>query len=356
MVARRPALDRRALATYGLLLTSFTLSTLLAQDSHKAFGRWLDFTLYSLACWPVIAAVKNAATRWRLIDALAMFATLSIVVLYVAFLAKVGQPGFVPELQMREDNLPLLLPFVLTYVHRRIASPRRELLAGIAIALVAAYVIVSNGRAALFGLVAGLIVYGLLAIDIRKRVVFAIVALILVATVAVRGTYLLRGASTQHNIAGALNSASNFRLELWHNALTHPPENIWLGSGMGNIPDVVLTVHGAQAANLKHLHNFLLDCGYENGIVGLGILLLILSAGFCRALRAWRAGDADTRLQIGTLLAASAAIMVAALFSFSYGSKQFALYLFAFLGVAAMTCEPKSAPARAATDSGITPS
>jgi hypothetical protein len=86
---------------------------------------------------------------------------------------------------------------------------------------------------------------------------------------------------------------------------------------------------------VKHLHNFVLDCWYETGLIGVGALFLWLGVFFARGARRWRVAAPGGRAAAGTLLAGSFAIIAAGLFSFSYLSKPFAVYLPLFLGALA---------------------
>jgi O-antigen ligase len=128
-----------------------------------------------------------------------------------------------------------------------------------------------------------------------------------------------------------LNRSSSFRLELWSNAIRHPPENLLLGAGLGNTPNSLLAVNTATSANLRHLHNFVLDTWHETGLLGLTMLMAWLVYLIRATFEAWQHAPVRVRTALGGLLGASAAILTSALLSFSYGSKQFACYLFVLL-------------------------
>ena len=75
-----------------------------------------------------------------------------------------GQP-FDPSSQLREDNLPFLLPRLLMWLWRH-GDFRWRLAAmtGLTVAVIA-YVVISEGRAALLGLMVGLMVFYKLVLD-----------------------------------------------------------------------------------------------------------------------------------------------------------------------------------------------
>lgn len=344
LLTRAPRLPRSTLLLYGLLITSFAASSLAAENVAAALSRWNTFLLYSLVAFPVAAAIRTAANLRRLIDAFAVGGVLTVTAVYIALAVQHGDGGFVPEKLMREDNLPLLLPFILCALHQRCRRQHFVPLAFVALVTVAAYIVLSNGRAALLGLIVGLSVYALLALGARWRTVAITVALILAAAVAVRGEHLYRRHVTvDQDMLTTLNRTSSFRLELWTNAIRNPPDNILIGAGMGNTPKFLLRVNAATSANLRHLHNFLLDTWHETGLLGLAALVAWLAHLGRRALLSWRQSSTALRPYLATLLAASAAIISSALFSFSYGSKQFACYLFVFLLAATAAAEMTTA-------------
>ena len=78
--------------------------------------------------------------------------------------------------------------------------------------------------------------------------------------------------------------------------------------------------------HLGHLHNFLFDAWYETGLVGLTALLTFVTVPLVRGWRIARAGG-EQGVWAGLFLASAAALLVAGLLSFSYASRQFALYL-----------------------------
>jgi teichuronic acid biosynthesis protein TuaE len=346
LLAFRPRLDRKLLGLYVMTLASFTCSAVLASDSAEAFRKLFIFVLYSLLPWLVYSAIRSAKDIQRLATAFAWSGALSMLLLWIRYAYQFHADSFVPELRMREDNLPFLLPFLLYTIMEHKRFRHRHIAALGATSVFATYIILSNGRSALLALLLSILVYGFLAIEIRKRVAVLVVIAVVVSAWALRGQHLIRNAQRESDLSSALNIVSSFRIELWQNALNHPPENLWFGSGMGNIPGEVLTVQGATAPNLKHLHNFLLDCGYENGIIGLFLTLCMIAYLLALAASSWRHGSPCDRRLLGTLLSAAAAILVGASLSYSYTSKQFAIYLLtiAFAAVAYQTLDSLAPP------------
>lgn len=345
LIVVRPRFDRIPILLLGALLLSFATSTVLAADTGIAISRLKTFLLYCGVWLPVYGAIRNANDLARLNYWLAVTATLAIMTLAVRYLLSYDEVGFLPERDMREDNLPLLLPFLLLQL-RQVRTPSvATTLKALVVASFSAYVIISNGRAALVGLLTALTVYGILAARLRPLQILAIAGAIVVAAVMLRGESLYRGATLDADRSAFVNTITSYRAQLWRNAFDTPPANVWFGAGMGNIPESVLFVPGANATKLGHLHNFLLDCGYENGLVGLGFLIAFISYCLARGFANWRWTSGESRLLYGTLLAASAAILANALLSYSYTSKQFAIYLMMFVTIASKALQSeRSAP------------
>ena len=120
---------------------------------------------------------------------------------------------------------------------------------------------------------------------------------------------------------------------------THlPPENPWLGVGFGNLASraEVLRIGdlaGIGEVTVRHLHNFILDAWFETGILGLSTFLAMLGVVLGRVLLTWPGLDQEHRRIAAAALAGVAALLTAGLLSFSYTSKQFALYLYLLLAV-----------------------
>jgi teichuronic acid biosynthesis protein TuaE len=323
VIIERPKPDRTVLLAYLFMLGSFTLSAIFAADSGTAFERLRNFTLYTMLCWPVAAAVRDETGLRRLVFAFAICGALTFLTVACVSMVASTQIGFIPERQMREDNLPFLLPFLLCF------------LAGLKDFKFRSTLILSNGRAALVGLLVALIAYSLLVARVKLRTAMVIAIAILALAFLVRGAGVYRHATLGADAQSQLNTVTSYRSQLWINAFRFPPDNIWIGSGMGNIPESVLMIPGAQSTKLGHLHNFVLDCGYETGIAGLFTMLVFLSILLSRGIRNWRLAGRDSRVLYGTLLASSLAIMSNAMLSYSYTSKQFAIYLLVFAAISA---------------------
>lgn len=345
---RRQWLDRVTTGLYLVLLGAMLIGIPGSIDPTGGLRVWGQFVMQTSTLLLMQAALRDSpANLDRLLNALALLGAISLAGLYLLlpydWLEISGQP-FDPSLQLREDNLPFLLPFLLYWLWRQ-GQCRWRLAAMIGLTVaVAAYVVLSEGRAALLGLVAGLMVFCGLVLGWRLRWILLLATLALVIGIAVHiGPFQKAELDTDH----PLDAFTTGRSILWRQALAHPPERQWRGVGIGNeayAADVLSFTIGGKPVQVKHLHNFLLDAWYETGILGISLLMTLIGIVLIRLAQAWRRLSTGDRQRAGVLLAAVLALMTAGLLSFSYTSRQLACYLFICLGgLSGMTPPPATA-------------
>lgn len=321
-----------AFILHALLVIAYLLSAVCAQDSIRALDKWLTFAYQSLVFPLTLLALLNLpAGPGKLARAIGLMGLITLLMLYLRFLVEAGQPDFLPRLHLREDNLPWLLPLICFWALDR-QRFKKVILIGV-FALVLYYIIISNGRAALLALAVATGLYVLLVRAWKPSLAMLSALLIVGLGFLVHGRHFLsRLPEYENSLQGILLAFTSFRSELWHNALSLPPANQWCGVGMGNLR---YEVEIMQVANLQfaHLHNFLLDTWYETGWLGLTVLLLFITTPLLGLIFAWSRLRPMQRRQAGTFVAAIAALLTAGLFSFSYQSRQFAMYLPLMLAV-----------------------
>jgi teichuronic acid biosynthesis protein TuaE len=332
---RRSRLDRLAVLPYLALVGVFLIGIPGAVDPGASLKTWSVFLMLSFSFLLMLAAMgESPGHPDRFLGATALFgafvlAALVLIVPYFAF----GWSGvpFDPSHQLKEDGLPFLLPFVLGWIWRR-GDKRWRYGAMAGIALVAlAYVVLAQGRAALLGMVVGLAVFCWAVLGWRLRWGALLAALVLIVGFVANLGVFLRGSNADPN--HQLDGFTSGRTILWRKAIQHPPERTWLGVGMGNVghaPEVLDM--GWEGGTVKHLHSFLMDAWYETGLLGVSALLGLIGSVLVRLSGNWRSLSPEDRQRAGILLSALMAIIAAALFSFGYTSRYFALYGFVCLG------------------------
>ncbi len=334
--SRRERLERATTLLYLALLGVFLLGIPGSIEPVRGLRLWVSFAALSFSMLLMQMALQESPAHLdRLLNVLALFGAIALGVLYLQlpyqWLEWSGQP-FDPLAQLRQDNLPFLLPFLLGWLWWH-GSPRwrHGLMAGVVLAMLA-YAVIAEGRAALLGLVVGLATFCGLVLGWRLRWAALLATLALAVGIAANtGPFRKVDLDPDHPV----DAFTAGRTILWRQALENPPARPWLGVGIGNVhhADVVLSFKlGENVLQVKHLHNFVLDAWYETGILGVGLLLALIGAVLARVARCWRGLSALNRQRAGVLLAAALAIMTAASLSFSYTSRHFACYLFVCLG------------------------
>lgn len=328
--------SRFIVGLYSLLLALFLLSSISALSPGDSLLEWSHFLTYSALFIFILVLLQCAPDQ---IDTLFLrfgqSALAILVVVYVKWLIDVQKPNFDPLTLMREDNLPFLSPFLLYWLERTGFAYKRILMVVLLLAT-GIYIIASKGRAALLAWGVAMLMYAWLVLGWRiRRALLAAAALLLIGILA-SGSDFLRSAQNGHSLTERLDQWTNYRTQLWRNAVSHPPVHTLTGVGMRNTPQYpeVTTVHVLQPDHwleLKHFHNFLVDTWFETGYLGLSALLCWLTALLARGAQAWRLSTSIHRQQAGVLLTAVSAILTGASLSFSYTSHLFALYLFVLL-------------------------
>ncbi len=324
------------LSLHGLLLTAFLLALPWAVDGGGGLRAWATFLFYSLTGPLTLLALRqNDGDVTRLARLLGLLAGVFVVTLYLHLVQVSSLPDYTPTLHLKEDNLPFVFPFLALWLWWRL--PHRWRAWGIAVAALAvlAYLLAAKGRAALFGWLVALVTLGLLVWRLPWRGVLAGLLALIGLALSVSGEALLQGALHQDGLWARLDAFTSLRTQLWRQALAHPPENIWIGVGIGNAQHYAEVMTIGDGARMRGLHNFLFDVWYETGLLGLVALCALIGYVYLRVYRAWPTMPAEQRALAGTFTAASLAVLATALLSFSYTSRYFAPHLFLCLGVLA---------------------
>ncbi len=331
---RRSRLDRMVVLPYLALVGVFLIGIPGAVDPGASLKTWSVFLMLSFSFLLMRAAMgESTGHPDRFLGATALFGVLALaaLVLLVPYFA-FGWSGvpFFPQFQLKEDGLPFLLPFILGWVWRRGGGRwRYGAMAGIALVALA-YVVLAQGRAALVGMIIGLAVFCWAVLGWRLRWGALLAAVVLIIGFLANLGAFLRGGNVDAN--HRFDAFTSGRTIMWRQAIQHPPERPWLGVGMGNVGHTPEILDMGSRGKAKHLHNFLMDAWYETGLLGVGALLALFGSVLARLSGNWRNLSPEDRQRAGILLSAMMAIIAAALFSFGYTSRYFALYGFVCLG------------------------
>jgi len=328
-VREKVELDRKILLLFLVLIVSYSLSIPFAEDSIRAFRKWAGYVAMASAflfTWMVLEA-KGLEAAQRLVRWVAILGLAMVAVAYGLLAVQIQSPGFTPTQQMREDSMPYLLPFILLFLYSAKTVYLRW--GGIVLAITALmyYVFLSEGRAAQLAAVAAIFVSLLIVLRVRWYVAGITAAVVLALVAAGNWETFIQLSGDEQDLYKILNHVTSRRWEIWDHAIEHAPDWHFIGYGMGNlkfIKDVVTLSGGNQ---LMHLHNFILDAWYETGWLGLTALCLFVGSVLFSAVRVLQRFNHEERMLAGVALASVCAILVAGLFSFSYASKQFGVYL-----------------------------
>ncbi len=349
MPGRWRRIDRTLLWVYLLPVVVFGISLISAVDLQRGGQTWVKFAYVILTLFFTVAAMtEHPENQQRFFRWMGISAGATLVVLVVHSLIVSGGTQLVLTHQMRERDLPFLLPFAILALGQIESLPKRRALVALAIALVAVAIILSAGRSALVGLLAASCILGLLRFRMHPAFLAAFCLVVVIAGALISGSWFFRDATLGQRPADVLDTVSSKRTIIWRQALASPPENQLIGVGMGNVRFYEEILDLRNGSKVRHLHNFLLDCWYETGF--LGLLALLTSYGIIgrRAWIAWPTLSPLQRDRLATLIAAAVAIFAAGMLSFSYYSPQFTSYLFVlFAGiwvVTARTTPPDSIP------------
>ena len=328
--------DRGFVVGYLLLLSAFLFSVFGAEEILVGLRAWGQFVLQSaIGILTLLALRQHPENLGRLRYALGLGGFFMLFWQYVV-LVYYWQSGTFEPHRLREGNLPFLLPFMLAWVA---TEPRIKQWRGAAFrcitVLAFSYIVLSHGRTSLLAAIIALTGFGILIWRWSWRRTFLLLLLIAVLAAA-----LILGPLRKIPL-GDLDlldpaAISSGRTLIWEQALKNPPEQIWLGVGMGHgsLASEVLTFELAgQQHRVQHLHNLLLDVWYETGLLGVSLLVFFIGYVLIRAVRHWVILNPQERETLGLFMIAALAILTGTLLDFNYTSRYFSCYFFLCLGV-----------------------
>jgi len=327
---RNFAFPSAASVMYLALLAWGTLSAALSINPDGAYGKWAQYALLGSSyfiTWGLVRTVPEFSLE-RAIRMIGVAGLIGFAYYAAHFLILSRSPDFHPELQVHGLVPAYLAPFALYFIWQAVKGKIRVVLSLAYLASLTLLLVFSNSLTEVVTLAGALAVLVFFIVPNKRLLVLALggTALLFVALILAfdpAGHVLSQAEHTHEDWFTFLNQLSSFRTQLWYQALTIPPPNEWLGVGPSNVglyPPVVITA----TYKVGHLHNLLLDCWYELGVVGLVMYLLFYGAQV-RAVRA--CADERFSLQYGLMYASIAGIFVATMLEQSYRSIHAAMYV-----------------------------
>lgn len=338
-----------ALALYLALLAWGTLSAALSINPDGAYGKWAQYALLGTSyfiTWALVRTIPEFSLE-RAIRMIGIAGLIGFAYYAARFLILSMSPDFHPELQVHGLVPAYLAPFALYFLWQTFKGQPGVVLSLVYLVSLALLLVFSDSLTEVVTLAGALAVLVFFVVPNKRRLMLAlggtaIVFIVLILAFDPAGHVVSQAEHTHEDWFTFLNQLSSFRTQLWYQAITIPPPNQWLGVGPSNVglyPPVVIT----ETYKVGHLHNLLLDCWYELGVVGLALYVMFYEA----QIRPIKADAAKLfSLQYGVMYAAVAGILVATMLEQSYRSIHAALFvpfLFALYGQGQARTSPRDA-------------
>ena len=335
---RSLAFPRVALALYLALLAWGTLSAALSINPDGAYGKWAQYALLGSSyfiTWALVRTIPEFSLE-RAIRMIGIAGLLGFAYYAAQFLILSRSPDFHPEYQVHGLVPAYLAPFALYFLWQTVKGQPRVVLSVAYLVSLSLLLVFSDSLTEVVTLAGALAVLVFFVVPNKRLLMLAlggtvIVFIVLILAFDPAGHVVSQAEHTHEDWFTFLNQLSSFRTQLWYQAITIPPPNQWLGVGPSNVglyPPVVIT----PTYKVGHLHNLLLDCWYELGVVGLAMYLLFYGA----QIRAVRPGSGRRfSLHYGLMYASVGGVLVATMLEQSYRSYHAAVYvpfLFALYG------------------------
>jgi O-antigen ligase len=312
---------------YSILVGVFLLGVMVAGKPDEVLHTWFRWAAYTLVL-PITLSVLARQTldearllRWSGIAAgVALFG-------FLVLLLKAEWQGAHVARTINGMALAYMLPFLIAWLRNEYTLGVVRLLVPLLVIMGFTGLVFADSSTEVLAASIGLLV--MLMFHLRNGVRILWVALLLIFGVLT--IELVPKLSQLHSTdwLKILDVWSSRRSTMWIDAINYPPENFWLGVGMGNAQYSIPLLN----AEVKSFHNFLFDAWYETGVLGLGVLLALLWLLFQPVLRGLRMASDELKMRCAPWMAGVVAILVVASLDHSYGSVSFAMLMLFELAV-----------------------
>ncbi len=163
--------------------------------------------------------------------------------------------------------------------------------------------------------------------QLKRMKLLALIPVMFIALLLLFPLVMKRNAlDLEGNYYEILNRLSAERIDIWSHAISNPPDNMLLGSGVNNtlayLPD-----HAHKSA----FHNAYLEIWYETGFLGLSLWLLLFIVLLKSLPRVYLESEGSHRIVYTAFLGSFIAVLVAGMFDKGYMSSLFEYFIF-YLG------------------------
>jgi len=312
---------------YSILVGVFLLSVVVAGEHDEALHTWFRWAAYTL----VLPITLSVLVRQKLDEArLLRWAGIAAGVALFGFLVLLLKAEWQGAHVARTINgmaLAYMLPFLVAWLRNEYTPGVVRLLVPLLVVMGFTGLVFADSSTEVLAASIGLLVLLMFYLRYGVRLLWAALLLLL----GVLAIELVPKLSQLHSTdwLKILDVWSSRRTTMWIDAINHPPENIWLGVGMGNAQYSIPLLN----AEVKSFHNFLFDAWYETGVLGLGVLLALLWVLFRPVVHGLRMASDELKTRCAPWLAGVVAILVVASLDHSYGSVSFAMLMLFELAV-----------------------
>lgn len=294
-----------------LLLVLFLVSVFYPDFSARSFKYWV---LYALSGLVLIFTVGVSSLESREADNRVM--VWISVSLLIGFASELGYFFFIlkdfhPATQVNGMILATLAPLIFFHTNGGKKSVAAIYILFYVLSLMV--LLVADSRTELLMLLLGGVIFSTFYIKKIHGLLFLIPLIVIVTVVADNYFFNCQLLNFDGDTFQWINLLSSKRIEIWAEALNHPPDNYLTGVGIRRSIEFL-----PQVGYVKHLHNLFLEIWYETGILGLlaylALLFVLLSGLPC----AYKMLEGFDRRVYSIFLASGLAAMIAGLLDKGY--------------------------------------
>lgn len=338
LLAMRPrdfAVQPKLLLLYVAMVVIFLLSTLAAMHPTEALHTWFRWSAYTVALPVTLAVLAQQAFDDKRTIRWFGSASLLAMLAFLIFLAIDSWQGKEIARSVNGMSMAYLIPFLILWMQDSRAVITSGWLMPLVVCAAIVGLLLADSSTELLVIGTGLLVMLALSSRWGKRVFWA--GVLLLPSVLLIELLPKLASVNGHDLMESLDIWSSYRASIWLGAFQYPPQNIWLGVGMGHAqyyePFLSIPVKG--------FHNFVLDVWHETGVLGLSTLLALLAYVGSLIVMRLRSVPTDLRQRAAPWVASIVAILIAASLDHSYGSVSFALIMMFEFAVLLIMLGPK---------------